>query len=211
MSMKSRQSIMKIAVLMISVLGVPHAYAESGRKGVGRTPAAVVVEGREPGNNDRTSSGERRALAGLVLWTETGREAPADYKERYLLVHFWATWCAPCITELPHILAYRNSATGKTALAARDIKLLVVSEDFQISQVRNFLVRHPMSKFQIMLDDDRKLITHLLDGQGYQLPLTILVNREAGAVVWRHNGSLDWQRPTSWMKDMDRELDRDAE
>ena len=53
-----------------------------------------------------------RRPAGFVL-DEMGRPVPLARELRAAtLVHFWATWCPPCITELPELLAFAHEATN---------------------------------------------------------------------------------------------------
>ncbi|MDR0641376.1 MAG: TlpA family protein disulfide reductase [Treponema sp.] len=114
-------------------------------------------------------------LAGLLLWAPpagadelaAGRKAPdftftapggrtvklSDYRGKPLVLHFWATWCGPCIRELPLIAALAAKSQDLTSLAVncaetdREVssflragKLdlnVVMDRDGQISQLYN--------------------------------------------------------------------------
>ena len=213
--MSIKPSRLVVTVLTLGILwglSVPFAYAQAERGSIqaaqDRKPSAVIVEPRGTAGDDLSPvvfPGDR-GLQGLELWTESGRYPLDGHEERYLLLHFWATWCAPCIVELPDLLAFMNSQDGRRAMAERDIKILLVSQDFQMSQARNFLERNKIPEFTVMLDDDRKIIRRLLDGEGYQLPMTLLVNGKSGEILWRHDGPLDWRQSSRWLRDMDRNL-----
>ena len=216
MSIKpSRLVVTLLTLVNLWGLGAPTTEAGPGsvQAAEDRKPSAVIVKPRGAAGDDLSPVvfAGSRGLQGLELWTESGRQPLAGYEERYLLLHFWATWCAPCIVELPELLAFMNSTGGRRSMAERDIKILLVSQDFQISQARNFLERNKIPAFPVMLDDDRKIIKRLLNGERYQLPMTLLVKGASGEVVWRHDGPLDWGQPSRWMQELDRDLDRERQ
>lgn len=67
-----------------------------------------------------------------------GELAVADFRRRPLLVNFWATWCPPCIEELPMIEAFWREHSPK------GFQVLALAID-QPSSVRRFLERQPLS------------------------------------------------------------------
>lgn len=86
----------------------------------GETPASV--EGAAPGEPcgvrlaDLWSGLEARDIDGRE-WTE------ADFEDRVVLVEFWATWCAPCLADFPHI------ERARTAWADQGLVIVSVSLD----------------------------------------------------------------------------------
>ncbi len=67
-----------------------------------------------------------------------GELALASLRGRPLLVNFWATWCPPCVEELPMIEAFWREH------AAKGLQVLALAVD-QPSSVRRFLERQPLS------------------------------------------------------------------
>jgi thiol-disulfide isomerase/thioredoxin len=67
------------------------------------------------------------------------------------VVNFWATWCKPCVKELPHFeqigAAYKD----------RDVKVILVSLDFpdQIERLEQFIERKKIRSTVVWLDDGR--------------------------------------------------------
>lgn len=56
------------------------------------------------------------ALAFDVTDTDGKRHRIGDYRGRWVVVNFWATWCTPCIREIPEIAAFAKSHGGKDAI-----------------------------------------------------------------------------------------------
>ncbi len=56
----------------------------------------------------------------------------SEYKDQVVLLHFWASWCAPCLEEFPSLLTLVDSFAGK-------VVLLAISTDDEKSSIDNFL------------------------------------------------------------------------
>lgn len=106
----------------------------------------------------------------------------ADFKGKPLLVNIWATWCAPCIVEMPML----------DELAAREkdrLKVLVVSQDLQgMEKVEPFFAKSDFKELEPYLDPENGLSFGF--GTGV-MPTTVLFD-EDGREVWRVVGAMDW-------------------
>ena len=103
------------------------------------------------------------------------------FKGQYTVVNFWATWCAPCIAEMPQLDAL-------AAREARKLQVLTVSQDLEgAAKVTPFFAKGGYKALKPYLDDQAALSTH------YQanLPTTILYD-STGHEVWRYSGGQDW-------------------
>ena len=78
----------------------------------------------------------------------------SDYRGRWLLVNFWATWCGSCITELPALSAL---ASRETRLAILGLTDEVIAPD----ELRAFMSAHPVS-YPVALVDAKSLPASLL-------------------------------------------------
>jgi thiol-disulfide isomerase/thioredoxin len=100
-----------------------------------------------------------------------------------VLVNLWATWCAPCVVEMPSLdrLARRE---------ADSLAVLALSQDFGgREKVNQFFTRHRFSELEPYLDGEMRFMSALgID----TLPTTILYN-ERGEEVWRMTGMVDWE------------------
>ncbi len=104
------------------------------------------------------------------------------FRGRPLLVNLWATWCAPCIAEMPTL----------DALAAREkgLQVLAVSQDLDgKDKVRAFFAKQDFTKLQPYVDPKLSLMAEL---KVDTLPTTILYDAE-GREVWRMTGMEDWE------------------
>ncbi len=109
----------------------------------------------------------------------------ASFKGRPLLVNLWATWCAPCVKEMPTL----------DALAANDdnLQVITVSQDLDGRQaVDPFWAENGFTTIQPYTDAGNNLLTAL--GGNPQLPTTILYNAK-GQEVWRLIGPTEWTDP----------------
>ncbi|MDC1093441.1 TlpA disulfide reductase family protein [Porticoccus sp.] len=102
---------------------------------------------------------------------------------KYVLMNFWATWCAPCVTEMPSLdkLAVRLHTKGLIVVA--------VSQDLnELSKVKSFLKPMMLEEIVIWYDEKNKGFRELgLRG----LPTTILINPD-GLMVAKLEGSAEW-------------------
>ena len=98
-----------------------------------------------------------------------------------VLINFWATWCAPCIKEMPYLDQFEKKYKDK------GFSVLAVSVDNQksLSQVRSFIKTKKFS-FDIFLDPNMQIFKKL---NGNLMPTNVLIDKN-GKVVWRHYGYL---------------------
>ena len=100
-----------------------------------------------------------------------------------VLINLWATWCAPCVLEMPMLDELAGEYDGK-------LRVLTISQDLKgAEQVEPFFAERQFSHIEPWLDPDNKLAFHY--GGGAVLPTTILYDAE-GKEVWRMVGGFDW-------------------
>lgn len=94
------------------------------------------------------------------------------------VVNFWATWCAPCVAELP------NFEKLQMVYKDKPLKVLLISMDFQskFKLVQQFSVKHKL-KAEVYLaqrTSDQELIDGIDKDWGGALPGTLIVNAKKG-------------------------------
>jgi thiol-disulfide isomerase/thioredoxin len=167
----------------------------------GNAPAAAAAPAPAPPGNATAaaggSAGHPRYPTGRLDRSHAGTAAPdsafedgagrpvrlSAFRGRPLLVNLWATWCGPCIVEMPSLdaLAERQSEA---------IKVLTISQDADDGRrkVAGFFAARNFRRLEPYLDSRMDLMMGLrLD----TLPTTILYDAQ-GREVWRMTGMADW-------------------
>jgi peroxiredoxin len=108
-----------------------------------------------------------------------------DYRGRVVLVNFWATWCGPCLEEMPSIEKLRRS------LDARRFAVVAVNVGEGPNAAQKFAEKMGLDGFNILLDRDIK--TSRAWGARV-LPATFIVDPD-GKVRYSYYGAIDWSRP----------------
>ncbi len=131
---------------------------------------------------DRSQAGT--AAPDLPFKDGDGQETSlAAFRDRPVLVNLWATWCAPCVKELPTLDALADRPGAPVVMA--------LSQDMAApEQVRAFLAER-----NIALEAYQDAGMDMSSALGVQiLPTTILYGSD-GKEVWRFTGDLDWNGP----------------
>jgi thiol-disulfide isomerase/thioredoxin len=109
----------------------------------------------------------------------------ADFKGRVVLVNFWATWCGPCVAEMPSLDRL------EARLGGEDFAVLTVSEDRSPAVIAPFFDQHRLRHLKRYHDPGGALSR----GFGIRgLPTTILIDRE-GREAGRIEGPAEWDSP----------------
>ena len=118
----------------------------------------------------------------------------SDLRGKIVLVRFWATWCPPCVEEIP-TLAYLNQE-----LAGRNFAMLAISVDEGGAKAVGSFLRQKGLNVPVLLDPDR--ITATRYGT-FKFPETYILDRE-GIVRYKIIGPGNWRDPSTakLLKDM---------
>lgn len=135
-----------------------------------------------------TGAAELRPAAAFELPRADGsRTSLADHAGRAVLLHFWATWCAPCRRELPAL------ETLRAALEPEGLSVLAVSVDGGSGEaVARFAARRAPG-LDVLLDPREEVARRYGVGA---YPTSVVIDRE-GRVVHRAAGAFAWDAPES--------------
>jgi thiol-disulfide isomerase/thioredoxin len=134
------------------------------------------------GEVDRSFAGE--AIPALTLTDPAGTTlALGELKGKPTLVNLWATWCVPCVAEMP-LLDELAAELGD------NVRVLTVSEDMQgAEKVEPFFAERGLANLTKWMDPKNELV--IAYGGAAALPLTVMYDAE-GKEVWRVLGGYDW-------------------
>ncbi len=105
-------------------------------------------------------------------------------QDKVVLVNFWATWCPPCVEELPLIASLRST------LAKDDFEVVAINTGESRATVERFLRDWELAnQFPVMLDEDLNAYN---DWDVNPLPTTYLIDR-SGRFRYRAVGGRDFQ------------------
>jgi len=112
------------------------------------------------------------------------------YLGKPIVLNFWATWCAPCVAELPSLDQLA------VTLANDHIQVLAVSEDLGAKAadvVQNYYSKHGITRLPVLIDHYGKA-SDGFDNQG--VPTTLLIDK-TGEIRARFEGGTNWSEPTA--------------
>ena len=139
-------------------------------------PAAAAT-----GVVDRSRKGSE--LPDFVLADPAGKKLDLQsLNGKPVLVNLWATWCAPCVAELPALDKLAATLDGK-------VKVLAVNQDSgQPEKAGEFLRQRGVSRLEPWLDPKNDLAFQF---GAETLPVTVMYD-SAGREVWRVAGPKEW-------------------
>jgi len=109
-----------------------------------------------------------------------------EFRGHGLVINLWATWCVPCVAEMPSLAVLSKS------LAPDDVAVLPLSSDRGgVSAVEAFYHRHAITGLPVLLDP-RGAAAQAFGVQG--IPTSVIIDK-AGKERARIEGSADWSTP----------------
>ena len=149
--------------------------------GVAFALALAGCAASEDGEDDAASAGPPVPDRAFETFDGEVTSLP-DLSGEPLVVNFWASWCPPCIAEMPEFEEVHQERRD-------EVRFVGLNTQDSLAQARQLAVQTGVS-YDLGLDPDGELFR---DFEVVSMPSTYLVN-EAGAIVHRHAGILDAQQ-----------------
>lgn len=131
---------------------------------------------------DRSAPGPGQPVPDFDLAADDGgRVRLSDFRNKILVVNFWATWCPPCVAEMPSLDRFRQMFAG------RGVEVLAISVDDDEKAYRNFLTQHKL-RLKTVRDPEKKISA--LYGT-FKYPESYVVDRE-GRLLRKIVGPAEW-------------------
>ncbi len=156
----------------------------------GANPAAADIAAADAlrdGDMKKLNFAEARALpvASLVGLDDAPRSLD-EFKGKWVVLNFWATWCPPCRTEMPGL------GRLQTELGSDTFEVVTVATGRNgVPQIEKFFAEAGVTHLAALRDPKSEL-AHSLGVMG--LPVTLILNPE-GAEVGRLMGDAEWDSP----------------
>lgn len=152
------KDVLALILLALLVIAAPSLASTPGEVGIGATLREATMQGL---------SGPSRKLS--------------EYRGKPLIINVWASWCAPCRSEMGSLeaLFWRNEG--------KQFAMIGISTDDYPEKAKAFLQKSPTSFAHFI--DQRLELENMLGAN--RLPLTVLVDAN-GRVVGKYYGAKDW-------------------
>jgi len=185
---KPRANLLKWALIALGVLGVAAVLYIIG-------PA--LISPRQQSNLKGLAKGE---MAKLIVPAEAGaapatsftdaagkRLRIADFSGKVVVLNLWATWCAPCVVEMPTLAKLAAEYEGQPV----EVVALSIDNARGEAKARAFISQHAPLKFY---QDAKLALPFALKPQAAGMPTTVIFGRD-GVERARLSGGADWAGP----------------
>ena len=106
----------------------------------------------------------------------------SDYQGRFVLLNFWATWCPPCVKEMPALSELHNELNDQHG----GLEVVGIHVGPALATVNQFLKDRPVT-FDVLIDSDMSLASWDVAG----LPTTFLIS-PTGQIIYKAVGEREW-------------------
>ncbi len=175
-----------MGALLLGLVACDAATPADTQKAETPQPAAPEAGAKTAAQKiDRSQAGKPFPATGVFVDRHEKPTTLAAFKGTPVLVNLWATWCAPCLAEMPALDRLAAQEKGK-------LVVLPISQDLEgWKAVDKFFAPGKFATLTPYLDQPNEWAL-AVGAKG--LPVSILYDA-SGKEVWRVNGPLEWDQP----------------
>ena len=112
----------------------------------------------------------------------------SQYQDQWVIVNFWATWCGPCIREIPELMSFADRHLGRAQVVG------IAFEKTPIDEIRSFVASFGVNYPVLIIGEEPLVPMEPLKG----LPSTFLISPQ-GQVVHSHVGPVTENQLADWL------------
>jgi thiol-disulfide isomerase/thioredoxin len=113
----------------------------------------------------------------------TGTEQPiSNWQGKILIINFWATWCPPCLEEVPGFIALQKEYTDKNV---QFIGIAIDKAELVADYIRSININYPI----LIAEKNGEQLVQQLGNTMKVIPYTLIVN-PSNQIVYQHPGDL---------------------
>jgi thiol-disulfide isomerase/thioredoxin len=187
LSSRSVKAIVLTVPLFAATFALAACDRQSPKPAQGEAGTAASGEAQPGGFNGRLDIASRGApLPDFTITDTAGKKLNlASLKGKPVLINLWATWCGPCVLEMP--MLDKMAGDGEKGL-----RVITVSQDMQgAAKVAPFFAEKKFAHLEPWIDAKNDLGFKYNTGE---LPTSVLYDAN-GKEVWRMIGAHDWSNP----------------
>lgn len=165
-------------VMLLTVLVLFGGYLFVKKMTPDQTMELMLFSPHFPSSSERTLYGQ--VDYNWTIQTLDGKQITlSEFKNKVLFINLWASWCNPCVLEMPAIQRLYDS------LKSEDVAFLLISDEDE-GTVRNF-IKNKKFNFPVYLRTGDVPDVFITRG----IPATFIADKE-GSIVFRHIGFANW-------------------
>jgi thiol-disulfide isomerase/thioredoxin len=176
METKSRGSIIYVLAAILILAGLISAIVSEMRS----PELAVIYDAEDPASANPYSVDLEFAL----MDAEENEYTIAQFEDQVRIVNFWATWCGPCVAEIPEFQAFHEEYGDK------GVKIIGIALDEQGAEIVQPFVEDMNMTYLSLIDTTQKAASEF--GGVYALPTTFIIDRD-GMVRKKHVGLMSYE------------------
>lgn len=176
-----RVALLPVILLMVATTGGCHKQEAAAPQATAPAEAAPAAAPQPSLAVITDNQGKYAPKTKFEDLADGSEKTIADFKGKPLLVNLWATWCVPCVKELPTLAKLSTAEPDK-------LQVIAISQDMQGAKVVTPFLKDKGIAIHAYHDRDNALMMALKEAS---LPVSILYDAE-GKEVWRISGDLDW-------------------